>query len=118
MKDLGVTYRKIPKKPNSGFRYIWYLVMSKTDFHYLVFIIFGIKYLIDRFLGYILYLAEMFLHVQVLLLSNYLFYKKLYPLFNICFSGCSTSIEFIYFVVNDLQECTNFGFPKLAALHI
>jgi len=51
MKDLGVTYRKIPKKPNSGFRYIWYLVMSKTDFHYLVFIIFGIKYLIDRFFG-------------------------------------------------------------------
>jgi len=45
MKDLGVTYRKIPKKPNSGFRYIWYLVMSKTDFHYLVFIIFGIYYI-------------------------------------------------------------------------
>jgi len=42
MKDPRVTYRKIPKIPNSGTRYIWFLKKSKTDFHSLVLIIFDI----------------------------------------------------------------------------
>jgi len=46
-------------------------------------------------------------HVQVLLLNNYLLNKKLYHLFNICFSGCSTSIDFIYFVFIYLKHLSN-----------